>query len=109
MKPISSTGFLSGCQVDLIDFMEMSEEHNRSESAVPFKWLLVYQDHFTEYVMLRLLKHNSADEVAQVLDIIFCELGPPPMKNSLQPKLFMVRYVRNAREATYQSNEPIEK
>ena len=31
VKPISSTRFLSRCQVDLIDFHDMSEEHNRSE------------------------------------------------------------------------------
>ena len=62
LKPISFTRFLSRCQVDLIDFRDMSEEHYRSECGVPFEWLLVYQDHFTKYVMLRLLKHKSTDE-----------------------------------------------
>ena len=74
VKPISSTRFLSRCQVDLIDFRDMSDEHNKSDSGVPFKWLLVYQDHFTKYLLLRPLKHKSADEV---LDGIFCEIGPP--------------------------------
>ena len=82
VKPISSTRFLSRCQVDLIDFRDMSEEHNRSESGVPFKWLLVYQDHFTKYILLRPLKRKSADEVAEILDNIFCELGPPHILQS---------------------------
>ena len=126
VKPISSTRFLSRCQVDMIDFRDMSEEYNRSECGVPFKCLLVYQDHFTKYVILQPLKHMSADKVAQVLDTIFCELGPPhilqsdnggefcnvpcsllSMKNGFQPKLFMVSpVILKARE---QSNEPIEK
>ena len=82
VKPISSTRFLSRCQVDLIDFRDMSEEHNRSESGVPFKWLLVYQDHFTKYILLRPLKRKSADEVAEILYDIFCELGPPHILQS---------------------------
>ena len=34
VKPLSSTRFLSRCQVDLIDFRDMSEEHNMSESDI---------------------------------------------------------------------------
>ena len=37
VKPISSTGFLSRCQVDLNDFRDMSEEHNKSESGIPYR------------------------------------------------------------------------
>ena len=62
VKPISSTRFLSRCQLDLIGFRDMSEEHNRLECDIPSKWLLVYQDHLTKNVVLRTLKHKSADE-----------------------------------------------
>ena len=82
VKPISSTQFLSRCQVDLIDFRDMSEQHNMSESGVPYKWLLVYQDHFTKYILLRPLKHKSAVEVADTLEDYFCELGPPHILQS---------------------------
>ena len=67
MKPISSTRFPLRCQVDLIDLRDMSEEQNKSDSGVLYKWLLVYQDHFTKYILLRPLKHKSADEVAEVI------------------------------------------
>ena len=82
VKPILPTRFLSRCQVDLIDFRVMSEEHNKSDSGVPFKWLLVYKDHFTKYLLLRPLKHKSFIEVVEVLDDIFCELGPPQILQS---------------------------
>ena len=48
-----------------------------SESGVPYRWLLVYQDHFTKFIRLRPLKHKSAEEVSEVLEDFFCELGPP--------------------------------
>ena len=67
VKPISSTRFLSRCQVDLIDFRDMSETHNMADCGIPYKWLLVYQDHFTKYLILRPLKHKSAVEVADVV------------------------------------------
>ena len=60
----------------------MSEQHNMSESGVPYKWLLVYQDHFTKYILLRPLKHKSAVEVADTLEDYFCELGPPHILQS---------------------------
>ena len=82
VKPISSTRFLSRCQVDLIDFRDMSETHNMADCGIPYKWLLVYQDHFTKYLLLRPLKHKSAVEVADVLEDIFCDLGPPHILQS---------------------------
>ena len=82
VKPISSSRFLSRCQVDLIDFRDMSEEHNKSEAGNPFHWLLVYQDHFTKFIRLRPLKTKCAKEVADVLEDIFCELGIPHILQS---------------------------
>ena len=49
-KPISSTRYLSCCQVELIDFRDMSQEHKMSESGIRYRWLLVYQDHFTKFI-----------------------------------------------------------
>ena len=45
-----------------------------TDCGIPFKWLLVY---FTKYLILRPLKHKSVVEVADVLEEIFCDLGPP--------------------------------
>ena len=66
VKPISSTGFLSRSLVDLIDFRDMSDEHNKPETGIPYRWLLVYQDHFTEFIRLRPPKNKYAEEVADV-------------------------------------------
>ena len=63
VKPISSTRYLSRCQVDLIDFRDMSQEHNISESGIQYCWMLVHQDHFTKIIRLRALKNKCAEEV----------------------------------------------
>ena len=46
-----------------------------SVSGIPYRWLLVYQDHFTKFIRLRPLKNKCAKEVADVLEDLFCELG----------------------------------
>ena len=40
-----------------------------SESGIPYRWLLVYQDHFTKFIRLRPLKNKCAVEVADVIRI----------------------------------------
>ncbi|KAI6646071.1 hypothetical protein LOD99_9519 [Oopsacas minuta] len=35
-----------------------------SESGIPYRWLLVYQDHFTTFIQLRPLMNKGAEEVA---------------------------------------------
>jgi hypothetical protein len=40
-----------------------------------FKFILVYQDHFTKFVSLRSLKTKTASEVAYNLIDIFCIFG----------------------------------
>ena len=45
VKPISSTRFLSRCQVDLLDFRYMSETHSMADCSILYKSLLVYQDY----------------------------------------------------------------
>ena len=82
VKPISSTTFLSRCDVDLMDFRDMSEEHNMSESGISYFWLLVFQDHLTKFIRLRPLKNKCAVEVVDVIKDIFCELGIPHILQS---------------------------
>ena len=72
VKPISSSSYLSRGQIDLIDFSTVFPEDN-----APYKWLLVYQDHFTKFVRLRALLNKSAEEVANTLMNFFCDLGAP--------------------------------
>ena len=77
IKPISSTRYVLRCQVDLIDFRDMSEEHNMSEPCILYRWPLVYQDYFTKFFRLRHLKKECAEEIADVLEELFCEHGIP--------------------------------
>ncbi|XP_022177881.1 KRAB-A domain-containing protein 2-like [Myzus persicae] len=69
IKPILSKTFNSRAQVDLID-MQSNKDGN-------FKFILVYQDHFTKFVSLRPLKTKTASEVAYNLIDIFCIFGAP--------------------------------
>ncbi|KAI6646062.1 KRAB-A domain-containing protein 2 [Oopsacas minuta] len=71
VKPIFSTGYLSRCQADLIYFKDMLWKHNMSESGIPYRWLLVYQDHFTTFIQLRPLMNKGAEEVAYFCKIFF--------------------------------------
>ena len=67
--PIRSQDFASRGQVDLIDF-QASDEVN-----IPYKFILVYKDHLTKFIVLRLLKRKSSGEVAQSLMEIYCLIG----------------------------------
>ena len=53
----------------LIDF-QASNEVNLS-----YKFLLVYQDHLTKFIVLRPLKRKTAEEVVRTLMDIFCLIG----------------------------------
>ena len=53
-----------------------------SEPGIPYRWLLVYQDHFTKFIRLRPLKNKCPVEVADVIEDIFCELGIPHILQS---------------------------
>ena len=70
-RPIRSSDFASRSQVDLID-LQTTDEVNR-----PFNFLMVYQDHLTKFIVLRPLRHKSAQEVVDNLVEIFCLLGAP--------------------------------
>ncbi|XP_025198496.1 KRAB-A domain-containing protein 2-like, partial [Melanaphis sacchari] len=69
IKPILSKTFNSRAQVDLIDM--------QSNKDGGFKFILVYQDHFTKFVSLRPLKTKTSSEVAYNLIDIFCIFGAP--------------------------------
>ncbi|KAK6186768.1 hypothetical protein SNE40_006044 [Patella caerulea] len=62
VKPIISKDYLSRGQVDLVDMLSMTSGSQ--------KWIMVYQDHFTKFCVLRPLTTKSACEVAyQLIDI----------------------------------------
>ncbi|XP_049886470.1 KRAB-A domain-containing protein 2-like [Pectinophora gossypiella] len=68
-KPILHTEMNSRCQVDLIDFQTQPDEQ--------FKFIMVYQDHLTKFVLLRALTSKRAAEVAYHLNDIFLTIGAP--------------------------------
>ena len=55
-KPILHTEMNTRCQVDLID-MQANTDHQ-------FKFIMVFQDHLTKFVLLRALQTKRAEEVA---------------------------------------------
>lgn len=73
-KPILHSEMNSRCQVDLIDMQ--SQEDQR------FKFIMVYQDHLTKFVLLRPLQSKRAEEVAHQLADIFLTFGAPCILHS---------------------------
>ena len=89
VKPITSTNFLCRAQIDLIDMSDQNLESNMSEDGVtPYKFLLVYLDHFTKKINLVPLKRKTAEEVSKRLLDIFCDSGPPNILHSDNGKEF---------------------
>ncbi|XP_053545703.1 KRAB-A domain-containing protein 2 [Bombina bombina] len=74
VKPIISSHFNSRCQVDLIAY--------QSQPDGKFKFLLVYQDHLTKFVVLKPLTSKRADEVAYNLLDIFLLFDTPSILHS---------------------------
>lgn len=74
VKPIISTEFNSRCQVDLIDF----QSHPDGE----YKFIMVYQDHLTKFVVIKPLKFKKSIDVAMELFDIFTLLGAPSILQS---------------------------
>lgn len=72
VKP--SSPYNSRCQVDIIDY--------QSQTDGMFKFLLVYQDHFTKFVVLKPLTSDKVQEVAHILLDIFLLLGAPSILHS---------------------------
>ena len=90
MKPMVFSDFNSRCQVDLIDF----QSHPDKE----YKFIMVYQDHLTKFVVLRPLKSKTAEEVAYNLIDIFTLLGAPSILQSDNGREFANKVVSNLKE-----------
>ena len=74
VQPILTKEFASRGQVDLIDMQPMAQNS--------YKWIFVYQDHLTKFVVLRALTSKRAAEVAHHLLDIFLLLGAPSILQS---------------------------
>ncbi|CAH2321121.1 KRAB-A domain-containing 2-like [Pelobates cultripes] len=80
VKPIISSHFNNRCQVDLIDY--------QSQPDGKFKFLLVYEDHLTKFVVLKPLTSKQADVVAYNLLDIFLLFGAPRILHSNNGRKF---------------------
>ncbi|XP_008190170.1 uncharacterized protein LOC103311995 [Acyrthosiphon pisum] len=77
----------SCCQVDLID-MQSNPDNN-------YKFIFVYQDHLTKFVILRPLKFKRAEEVAYCLLDIFTLFGAPNILHSDNGREFVNAVITN--------------
>jgi transposase InsO family protein len=80
VKPILCENFNSRAQMDLIDMQCMPDDG--------YKWIMVYQDHFSKFIMLRPLRAKEAIEVARGLISVFSVLGVPLILQSDNGKEF---------------------
>jgi hypothetical protein len=74
VRPILSKEFSARGQVDLIDMQSLPHDS--------FKWIMVYQDHLTKFVVIRPLTSKRAPEVACQLMVIFLLFGAPHILQS---------------------------
>ncbi|XP_035207888.1 KRAB-A domain-containing protein 2-like [Stegodyphus dumicola] len=74
IKPMVFPRLNSRCHVDLIDFQSQSDGN--------YKFILVYQDHFTKFVILRPLQTKRAEENAMHFLNIFLLFGAPRVLQS---------------------------
>jgi len=87
VKPILHNEMNSRCQVDLID-MQSSPDRD-------MKFILVYQDHLTKFVLLRSLHSKRADEVAYHLLDIFTTFGAPNILHSDNGREFCNQIIKS--------------
>lgn len=87
VKPLIFTEFNSRCQVDLIDF--------QSHKDGKYKFIMVYQDHLTKFIVLKPLEFKRAEEVAHNLIDIFTLLGAPSVLQSDNGREFANQIVSN--------------
>ena len=62
IKPMIFSGMNSRTQVDLIDMQSQLDED--------LKWILVYQDHLTEFVQLRPVKSKRTPKIAYFTELL---------------------------------------
>jgi len=87
IKPILHSEMNSRCQIDLID-LQTNPDGN-------YKFILVYQDHFTKFVILRALKTKRAAEVAYHLLDIFTTFRAPNILHSDNGREFCNQVIEN--------------
>jgi hypothetical protein len=73
-RPILHSNFNSRAQVDLIDM--------QSQSYNDYRFIMVYQDHLTKFVLLKSLKTKRAEEVAFNILEIYTTFGAPLILHS---------------------------
>lgn len=74
VKPILHSEMNSRCQIDLID-MQANPDGG-------MKFILVYQDHLTKFVLLKALSQKTANAIAHSLVDIFSIFGAPNILHS---------------------------
>ncbi|XP_026814091.1 LOW QUALITY PROTEIN: KRAB-A domain-containing protein 2-like [Rhopalosiphum maidis] len=85
VTPIISSEMNSRCQVDWIDMQAQSDGN--------YRFILVYQDHLTKYVLLKSLTHKRAEEVAYILLDIFTTFGAPAFLQSNNGREFVNKVI----------------
>nr|XP_042896273.1 KRAB-A domain-containing protein 2-like [Parasteatoda tepidariorum] len=90
VKPMVFSDFNSHCQVDLIDFLSQPDKE--------YKFIMVYQDHLTKFVILRTLTSKRAEEAANNLVDIFTLLGAPSILQSDNGREFVNNVVTSLKE-----------
>ncbi|XP_047481538.1 uncharacterized protein LOC125033951 [Penaeus chinensis] len=88
--PILSKEFASRGQVDLIDMQSIPHSN--------FKWIMVYQDHFTKFCILCPPQTKRAAEVAFQLVDIFLLIGAPAVLQSDNGSEFTYRGITEIKE-----------
>jgi hypothetical protein len=90
VKPIVEKSYLNRAQVDLIDM--------QSRPDGEFRWILVYQDHFTKRVSTKAIKRKSGLDVSEALIDIFAETGIPRLLHTDNGREFKNKHVRSLKE-----------
>lgn len=73
--------------MDLIDYQSQSDDE--------YKFIMVYQDHLTKFVVLKALKTKRAEEVAENIIDIFTLLGAPTVLQSDNGREFSNEIIGN--------------
>lgn len=87
VKPILHREMNSRCQIDLIDM--------QSNPDGDMKFIMLYQDHLTKFVLIRALRHKKAEDVARQLVDIFSTFGAPNILQSDNGREFVNEVIKN--------------
>lgn len=90
VKPLLFKELNARGQVDLIDY--------QSQSDGDYRFVMVYQDHLTKFVVLKALTSKKAKEVAQNLIPIFTFMGAPSVLQSDNGREFVNEVITNLKE-----------